>query len=879
MHRMSPVGQMVFVFLLVLLAGSFWPAFGQGFNEDAVEEKFLGPYAIKNKQFAIWNGSAYVPVFIKGINMGISVPGTQPGQLAATSEDYRRWFPLIKEAGYNTIRLYTLHYPWFYEELRAYNLENPRNPLLVIHGIWLEENESAADLFDQTASFGQEIREVVSAIHGDIEIDHRFGKAYGKFVSDISPWVIGFLPGREIFPGEVTMTNANHPGENEHGGAFFQLSEADPVEVWLTQRLDSLMIYEYEHYNEVRPTGFSSWPTLDPLTHPTEQDVAESEEDDEQIDLANMVSTDSSAGFFIGYHAYPYYPDFIIHDPHYNTESDSAGPNSYLGYLRDLKAHYSRIPLLIAEFGVPSSWGSGHLSPTGMHHGGLSEEKTGEYAIRILDNIKESGCAGGFQFSLIDEWFKQTWITNPYSDKQYRHFWHNITAPEQNFGILSYAPSPEPFTRTGSFPGESITGIEVHSDYTFFRVRIHMNTEQYMTDTLWVALDTYESSLGESVLPNGTSIAEGADISRAEFALQIPLNGNEADLFVIPGYDVYGVKRMVRLDTLVSTASDNGEWNRVRWQTSYHYDRTQYIGKLQISSSEDPYQFLNAVTVYKDSMDIRLPWTLINFHAPTVRRVMHYVSHKEAGEIILDQQDSLSDGIALTLSLQDELYKSERYTWSPWDHEKIAANPPLERKKQSFHFLKRMLPMFNSPPIGLADTFEVWPGITLEVSGQEGLLSNDFDIDGNEMKALLSFGEGCANGSLYLHPDGSFNYSPDHGFKGEDFFMYYLDDDREYSTLVPVYLKVAYPLGSDPVLTGGSTSVYPNPGKGRFCINISQPFQDARLFVFDLMGREMRRVEIREGTSWVELEDLSPGVYLFNISIDQKVEQHQVIIY
>ena len=72
----------------------------------------------------------------------------------------------------------------------------------------------------------------------------------------------------------------------------------------------------------------------------------------------------------------------------------------------------------------------------------------------MFDNITESGCAGGIQFSLIDEWFKQTWITNPYSNAEYRHHWHNITAPEQNFGILSYAPPPEPFVETGSYPGK-----------------------------------------------------------------------------------------------------------------------------------------------------------------------------------------------------------------------------------------------------------------------------------------------------------------------------------------------------------------------------------------------------------------------------------------
>ena len=406
-----------------------------------------------------------------------------------------------------------------------------------------------------------------------------------------------------------------------------------------------------------------------------------------------------------------------------------------------------------------------------------------------------------------------------------------------------------------------------------------MNTEAFSNDTLWVALDTYESSLGESILPDGTSIGLGSDTLRAEFAMGIPISGDVAELFVIPDYDIFGVKRMPSLDTIVSTASDAGVWNRVRWKTNYYYNKTQYVGKLNISSSEDPYQFLNAVTVYNDSLDIRLPWTLINFYAPTVGRVMHYIAHAEGPDIVIDQQDSLSDGIALSLSLQNELYQSERYSWSPWDYEKIAANPPLERKKQSFHYLKRMLPFFNSSPIAWADSFDVWPGSTLEVSAREGLLSNDFDIDGNEMKAVLSFGNGTSNGSLYLHPDGSFYYSPDPGFKGEDFFMYYLDDDRAFSSLVPVYLKVGYPLSSDVAFTQGLSSVFPNPGEGRFCIKVSQSFQKAYLYVYDIMGREISDMELMDATTWVGLEHLSPGIYLFNLRIDEKVEQHQVIIY
>jgi len=868
------------VFLLGFLgiALGVAPASGQEKHSLDAWENYTGRFTIKDASFSMWNGSAYVPFFIKGINLGISVPGTQPGQLAATREDYRRWFSLIKEAGYNTIRLYTLHYPRFYEELDQYNQDHPQNPLLLIQGVWLEENEAARDLFEMTPVFSREIREVVSAVHGDIQIEHRFGKAYGDFVVDISPWVLGFLPGREIFPGEVALTNENHVDVSAFSGTYFQLDQADPTEAWLAERLDSLMIYEYEHYQTVRPTGFSSWPTLDPLTHPTEQQNPDSSEDLEKIDFSNLVASESSGGFFIGYHAYPYYPDFVIHDPGYSFESDTVGPNSYLGYLKDLQSHYRDIPLIVAEFGVPTSWGSGHETPSGMNHGGLSEKEQGRYTIRMLDNIREAGCAGGIQFSLIDEWFKQTWITNPYSDRDYRHFWHNITAPEQNFGILSFTPPPAPFTQTGSFPDQAISRIKVHSDYTFFRIRIHMNTEDFLNDTLWLALDTYDKTLGESLLPDGSSIATGADTLRSEFALQVPLGGDRADLFVIPPYDVYGVKKLDRLDTLVSKACDSGEWNLVRWKTSYHYNITQYIGKLSISSSDDPYQFLNAVSIFNDSLEIRLPWTLINFHAPTVGRAMHYISHMEGSELVIDQRDTLSDGIALTVSLNDQLFPTERYTWSPWDHEKIFNDPPTERKKQSFHYLKEMLPLFNTPPFAYADTFVVWPGDPLDVGAGDGLIANDMDLDGNELQALLPLGSSAGNGDLYLHPDGSFNYIPEPSFVGTDFFMYYLDDGTDFSSLVPVFLKVAFPAGEKSQQADLHSSVFPNPGKERFCIKTTAAYQDAYLQVVDMMGREVLHRRLEGSTSWIEIRDAAPGVYLFNVTVDQFVEQHRILI-
>ena len=690
--------------------------------------------------------------------------------------------------------------------------------------------------------------------------------------------MVGYLVGREVFPEEVALTNLSHPGLDTHTGTWFSISGADPAEVWLARHLDSLVIFEQEQFGQTRPVGFSSWPTLDPLTHPTEQLIAGSSEDREKIDLSGMVCSELSPGFFISYHAYPYYPDFIVQDPHYQAESDAWGPNNYLGYLKDLKAHYENIPLVVAEFGVPSSWGSAHLSPSGMHHGGLSEEQQGIFGLRMLDNIREAGCAGGIQFSLIDEWFKQTWITNPLSDRTHRHLWHNIAAPEQNFGILAYAPPPEPYSLTGSWPGKTVEKVRVLADYTFFRIRLYMKSEEYTGDTLWLGLDTYEAGLGESVLPDGSVLDTAGGSGRVEFALGIPLGGEEASLMVIPSYDVYGVKQLFRLDTLVSVASDGGSWNPVRWKTNYYYNRTQYIGKLKISPSEDPYQFLSAVTVFNDSLEIRLPWTLINFSAPPVSRVIHYVSRQEGPGIVVEQQDSLSGGSGLSFSFRGEMYSAARYNWADWDHEKIRDLPPIERKKESYHILRRGLPAYNSPPLGRADSFSVRPGEILEIASVDGLLGNDFDIDGNTLEAALSFGDGTSHGNLQLHPDGSFRYQPEPGFAGEDFFMYYLDDGMDYSTLVPVYLDVNHPAGIEDEPFSLRSSVYPNPGKGPFRVHIPESSMGAALEVTDLLGRVLHEENLHSGINLLELPRCAPGVYLFNLYLDQSFEQHRILM-
>src|SRR5215471_12217173 len=147
-------------------------------SRSSAEPEYPVPFSTVGDRLAVWDGQVYQPVFLKGADLGVAVPGTLPGELAATSDQYRRWFSQMAAMGANVVRVYTLHYPRFYQELAKYNAaNNPRHPLYVLHGIWLDEDNPTNDMFDMTANFDAGIQEVVDCVHGNRVIDHRFGRA------------------------------------------------------------------------------------------------------------------------------------------------------------------------------------------------------------------------------------------------------------------------------------------------------------------------------------------------------------------------------------------------------------------------------------------------------------------------------------------------------------------------------------------------------------------------------------------------------------------------------------------------------------------------------------------------------------------------------
>ncbi|TFH31730.1 MAG: hypothetical protein E4G97_03735, partial [Deltaproteobacteria bacterium] len=395
-------------------------------------------------------------LFIKGINLGIGLPGSFPGEYAVKKGTYRKWFGQISAIGINALRIYTLHPPSFYEALDEWNRSG--KTLYLFQGIWTEppagDDYSGEDFLSYVRG---NIRDAIDAVHGSTVLPQRPGYPDGKYSVDVSWCTIGFLFGREWEPCSVKRFNESRGGRlGAYEGKFLKIVDGTPFEVLLTEVCDYIQQYEHVRHGKSRPCSVVNWPTLDPLSHPSESTneeelslqgqrvrpgVCNENEDMESLDVSKIRSV-SGAGFFATYHAYPYYPDFINND-------DPSDKTPYLTYLKALKSHHGDQPILLAEFGVPSSREHAHWQRNGWNHGGHDEAEQGRINALQMMAVHDSGMAGGVLFSWFDEWFKKNWIFQPYAiPPERKPFWFNHQDPEENYGLVAAYPG---------YPGKKVT--------------------------------------------------------------------------------------------------------------------------------------------------------------------------------------------------------------------------------------------------------------------------------------------------------------------------------------------------------------------------------------------------------------------------------------
>jgi len=622
----------------------------------------------------------YMPLFVKGVNMGVALPGKFPSEFPESVATYREWLDQIGSMGANAVRLYTLLPPAFYEALRDHDeaiavaapasAAPPRGYLWLFQGVWTELPDE--DRYDDpvfSAGFREEAERILDVLHGNIAVGRRPGHAFGLYRADVSAMTAGIILGREWEPFSVEAYDAAHPGA-VFKGRYFSMEDGKAMEAWVASTMDHAVAYEAGRYGTMRPVAFTNWPTLDPLRHETEATKAEEaaiarrlgipfeasavheyDNDGPSIDTNRIAaSKEAIAGQFASYHAYPYYPDFMNVDPGYLKARDAQGPDNYVGYLTDLKRHHGTVPLMISEVGVPTSRGIAHVQPQGMNHGGHNEREQGEIDARLMQNIHDTGCAGGILFAWLDEWFKRNWLVMEFEKPAERNvLWLNALDPEQNYGLLAARPGKEGARilldgkggdwkgvpvlagrgSTGGDGGPVLRAIRAYHDEAYFYLRLDADGIDWATRRFFVGIDTYGAAEGDTRFPLGLGLRAPTGM---EFMLDLTGEATSRLLVDTP-YDLFSHRynRPYR-----SVPNDDGVYRTIEVETNRSRigrDGTVYpavmndLSPLRLGTTDPNAQDYDDLADWSFDarsgiIEVRIAWGLLNVTDPSSHRVV-----------------------------------------------------------------------------------------------------------------------------------------------------------------------------------------------------------------------------------------------------------------
>lgn len=721
-------------------------------------ESFEYPARAQGDYFEIRTESGWEQFYIKGVNLGTALPGRDPSEFP-DSVMYARWIAEMGELGANAIRVYTIHPPWFYQALLEYNTTHSESPLWLIHGVWTElPPDHIYDAPAWEAGFLTEMHRVVDLLHGRADIEPRAGHAWGYYTADVSRWVLAYIIGREWEPFSVEAFNELRPQSSRWPGAYVAVSDGNAMDVWLAKACDDIVAYEMLHYRSQRPVAYTNWPTLDPLVHPTEMTVAqevahreaigevvkrypkEYDNDAIGIDATRMAATGQfPAGVFAAFHAYPYYPDFMILDPEYSEAQSSLGASNYFGYLRDLKRHHPGMPVVIAEYGVPASLGIAHLQPQGWHHGGHTERSMAEMDERLTREIAEAGMAGGAIFAWIDEWFKKNWIVIEYELPPDRNrLWLNRLDAEQHYGLIAIEPGEvlpgnslrERTAAWQSVPAMYQTGngtLRAAVDEAYLWLLFEPGEGQY--DELLIGFDIIDPRAGDFRWPDrvGGRLPVGVEFVLRATESGVRLLADRASNPVLidtvrsglPDPDVRvrsidegrpagffsGRVEQWFHDEYVTRRNDDGLYDSLRVVTNrprFTRDGTEYAatgydrGVLPMGAPPDGLWQRQSDGL----LEVRIPWMLLNFTDPSQRRVLQDGPDSESFGGDLGTTTVESIGIVMATLNRDGNWHAlpesgssvARFTWSAWEEPTWR-----ERRRPVFDAMRRVFQMLTPP--------------------------------------------------------------------------------------------------------------------------------------------------------------------------------------
>jgi hypothetical protein len=719
---------LVTMLIVILVAGGlvwyYWP------SQKAESMQLTNGTNLKfhttAEELQVYNDAKWQSFFVKGINLGAAIPGHDPGELAISKDDYLRWFSMISEMGANTIRIYTIQKPIFYEAIVEYNQKNTKTPLYFIQGIWSPEeafNKSNDALSPESKkAFIDEITNAVHAVYGTTTIAKQYGKANGNYSTNAGAYLLAWHMGTEWDPKLVNNTNKLHQGEPPFKGEFFQAkAKASPFESLLAEMINTIAGLENKEGWQ-HPQTFTNWVTTDPLQHPGEIFY---EEDMVSVDPSHIEAVHWDAGYFASYHVYPYYPDFFRLDKTIqNVRNDKNEIDSYKAYLRQLKAHHPGIPVMVTEYGVPSSIGIAHHGMLNRNQGGHNEQEQGAIDADLYHQIVQEKMAGAILFSWQDEWFKKTWNTMNYEMPQDRRkLWLNVLTNEKMFGLLAMDPSKadeihidgdlqdwdklkknEVGKVNVNVPGIKDIQITQDEGYVYIAAQLtaDFNPNQQILN---LGVDTTKGGNRHSQQMGNHKLDEGL-----ETLISISTD-KESKISIASNYDfntrLYGVKYDMFPVQKQDMKDDSGIFNPWKLSTGLKSEppdskrpspfeevETGHLTRGTTDPADPKFNSSSLLQVKGSVVEMRIPWMLLGFTDPSTLSVMAYPdakgslnSIKTKGIRLVPWITNRIDNKVVGLGEEGSVYSITPlipFTWKGWD---VASYQ--ERLKKSYDAMKQ----------------------------------------------------------------------------------------------------------------------------------------------------------------------------------------------
>ena len=593
---------------------------------------------VNAKEIEIYTENGFEKFSINGIRLSSFFPGYEINQSNISKDRVLKWLGLIEDLGANVILLPYIQPTSFYDAVYEHNL-NSDKPLYLIHEISLNTKilGNTYNAFDKEfmAEIKKELKTTVDVVHGkSLQLSDNRHK--GLYLKDISKFNLGYIIGTNTIPELIVLTNAKHPELVSYSGKYFSIHNGSAFEVFMAQMLEYVKNYELSAYNQNSILSYLTTIETDPFSYENESTLTKNA----SLDLNKIKSTNND--LFASIVAHPNDSDFLDYeDGLILTEED----NFYSVYLKKI-VDYFQYPTIITEVGMSSSRGKSKVNLSkGYDRGNYEETEQGELIVELLRIIEDSGASGSFIDSFQDNWGRiSTFNLKKVISKNTSTYWYDAQASDEAFGLMAFEVenknkrivldgNVDEWKNIPRVINDDNLELKVTMDSGYLYLLVGAKDWNFNEKQIFIGIDTVPN-IGSSIDDETNTVMN----VNAEFIIELT-GYNTSRIITNERYNVFNYLYKYN-EYVLDKQSTIPEVNSKDFSAIYLLNRKQFFikttsqiestiyyetGKLvhgSVDKNADNYNSLADFCKDADYMEIRIPWTMLNFKDPIQKKVL-----------------------------------------------------------------------------------------------------------------------------------------------------------------------------------------------------------------------------------------------------------------